>query len=120
MAARDSCPAWAICSELTKIEALIDEAAVWAARQDREASSVQRWLPEIMGELHQPLIETSETLRDELTRVQPRSLEGAAAQLAAAARDWFSADDVMRLRARAMADKAVAYLAYASGQRMLQ
>lgn len=116
----ESCPAWAICLELRRIEALIEETATLAARQEKGGSSRRRWLPEIMGDLHRPLIETSEMLRDQLTRVEPRSLEGAAAQLAAAARDWFSADDEMLLRARAITERAVTYLAQASRHSVIQ
>lgn len=116
----DPCPAWAICLELRRIEALIEETATLAARQDAGPSSLRRWLPEIIGDLHRPLIETSEMLRDQLTQVEPSSLEGAAAQLAAAARDWFSADEDMLLRARAMTERAVAYLTRVSSHRVIQ
>lgn len=104
------CPAEAAAWELDRIERLRDALPVASRVLQRMADGLPEPLAMGFERCDDVLIEQSERLRDALAAAEPKSLEGAVAQMKVAERDWLSGDPQLRQRAVSMIGRALHFM----------
>ncbi|MGA1341830.1 MAG: hypothetical protein ACO33A_02105 [Hyphomonas sp.] len=108
------CPAEAAAWKLDRIERLRDALPVASRVLRRIAGGLPAPLPIGFEHCDEVLIEQSERLRDVLAATEPKSLEGAVAQMKVAERDWLSGDPQLRQRAVSMIGQALHFMSCAA------
>jgi len=108
------CPAEAVAWKLDRIERLRDALPVASRVVRRITGGLSASMPMGFERCDEVLIEQSERLRDALAATEPKSLEGAVAQMKVAERDWLSGDPQLRQRAVSLIGQALQFMGCAA------